>query len=351
MRTTEEIYEAMTETLAERWGRAVTPGGDLSLRLYAVAAELYSLEAQAEFTERQSFPQTAAGEYLDRHALLRGLSRKEGVCASGVLRFVTDAPRGYALSIPAGTQCRTAAGTAFRTTQVGVIPAGQTECLVAAEAVLPGSGGCVPAGAVCMIVLPPVGVTGVDNPADFSGGCDVESDGALRERVLGSYRSLPNGANAAYYVSRVRDLPGVAEVVVLPKNRGIGTVDIVFSTENGVPTEAERAAVEARLNAEREICVDVKVQTPQTEEVDVTAELTVTPGRDAEEVLTAAETALHSYFSGRLLGRPVYRAKLAALLMAADGVENCVLSEPEEDLDAESGVLPVAGTITLSEAV
>ena len=350
MRSTEEIYAAMTARLTELSGAAVTEGGDLSLRLHAVAAEIFSLEAQAEFNARQCFPQTAVGAYLDNHAAMRGLSRNPAECAEGLLRFSVSSPAAAALDIPEGTECHTAAGTAFRTTAAGMIGPGETACSVPAEAVLSGSGGNVPAGSVCVMVLPPVGVEQVTNPAAFSGGCEAESDAALRERVLASLRRLPNGANAAYYESRVLDFPGVAAVLVLPRNRGTGTVDVVFSTVSGVPTAAEIAAVKAALEAEREICVDLEVTAPETEAVTVSAELEVAECRDYDEVSAAAEAAVRAYFSGALLNKPVYRARLEALLMAVDGVENCIITAPETDIAAAEGTLLVLSAVSFSEA-
>ena len=75
MQTMETIYEEMKAKLGELTGLTVTDGGDLTLRLYAVAAQLYSLWEQAEFVLRQCFPQTAEGEMLDRHAEARGITR------------------------------------------------------------------------------------------------------------------------------------------------------------------------------------------------------------------------------------------------------------------------------------
>ena len=69
MQTMETIYEEMKAKLGELTGLTVTDGGDLTLRLYAVAAQLYSLWEQAEFVLRQCFPQTAEGVYTVRHRL------------------------------------------------------------------------------------------------------------------------------------------------------------------------------------------------------------------------------------------------------------------------------------------
>ncbi len=54
--------------------------------------------------------------------------------------------------------------------------------------------------------------------------------------------------------------------------------------------------------------------------------------------------------SGALLGKAVYRARLAAVVMGVPGVENCVLSAPAADLAAAEGVLPVLGTLTVTAA-
>ena len=309
MRTIDEIYSALAEDFISAGGVALTEGGDMALRLRAVAAEIFTLEAQADFVVRQSFPQTAVGTYLDDHAALRGLERGTAQKAVGTLRFYLDAAGEDAVDIPTGTECMTAAGVSFVTTEEGNIPAGETYCDVSAEAVDPGSGGNVPAGAVAYMKLAPTAVSGVANAAAFTGGTDGEDDEDLRARVLKSYRTLPNGANAAYYESKVLELDYVEAVTVLPKNRGLGTVDVVFATYSGVPTEAQLAEVQALLDSEREICVDIEVSAPSTTAVDVTAALTLSDGYTFSAVRAAAEAALTAYFSGARLSKAIIRRR------------------------------------------
>lgn len=351
MRTTEEIYKALTETFARAGGTAVAEGGDMALRLHAVAAEIFSLEAQADFVARQSFPQTADGEYLDRHAELRGLQRGAACKATGRLKFYIESSRAGKLAIPVGTECRTAAGIGFVTTEEGTINAGSTSCTVAAEAVEPGSGGNVPINAVTFMILPPAGVENVVNDTAFTGGANAEDDESLRQRVLMTYRSLPNGANAAYYEKCVLSCPGVAAAVVLPRSRGVGTVDVVFAVGGGLPSDEQVLEVQNKLEQQREICVDLQVRAPSARQVDVSAALKLTDGYKFEDVSAAATAAVQTCFSGKLLGKPVYRAKLQALLMAVEGVENCVLTAPAEDLAAEADMLPVLRELSFSEAV
>ena len=68
VRATETIYQEMLAAYAKRRGGQLEEDCDLSVRLWAAAAQIQALEAQAEWVLGQSFPQTAAGVYLDRHA-------------------------------------------------------------------------------------------------------------------------------------------------------------------------------------------------------------------------------------------------------------------------------------------
>ena len=83
MKTVEEIYGEMLACYGERTGLEPEAGCDLSARLYALAAQVCALYVQADWMVRQAFPQSAEGEYLDRHARLRNLERKEAAAARG----------------------------------------------------------------------------------------------------------------------------------------------------------------------------------------------------------------------------------------------------------------------------
>ena len=83
MRAIETIYQEMLAAYAERRGGQIEEDCELAVRLWAAAAQVQALEAQADWVLAQSFPQTAAGEYLDRHAAVRGLKRQAAAKAVG----------------------------------------------------------------------------------------------------------------------------------------------------------------------------------------------------------------------------------------------------------------------------
>ena len=72
MKTVEEIYREMVELFAQETGVELAGTGELAVRLYALAAQVYGLYEEAAWTKRQCFPQTATGEDLEKHAELRG---------------------------------------------------------------------------------------------------------------------------------------------------------------------------------------------------------------------------------------------------------------------------------------
>ena len=193
MRTTEEIYQALLADFAQRAGVAPEEGCDLSVRLWAAAAQLQALEIQADWVLDQSFPQTARGLWLDYHGQMRGVSRQEAAKAVGTLRFTVESEPVADITIPAGTVCMTEEEVRFRTVEDAVLKAGSLSADAAAEALEGGSGGNAAAGSVCILTACPVAVTGCTNPGPFTGGRDAEDDETFRGRILESYRRLSNG--------------------------------------------------------------------------------------------------------------------------------------------------------------
>lgn len=349
MKTIEEIYQEMTAEFAARTGVELAADGDMAVRLYAVAAQIYSLYVQSQWVARQCFPQTATGEYLDRHATLRGLTRRQAARAEGILRFGVDTAHSTDLTIPAGTVCMTAGLVRFETLEDAVLTAGTTQVEVSARAVEPGQAGNAAADTISSMAVAPVGVKSVTNPTVFTGGVEEEDDEALRSRVLESFQRLPNGANAAFYEQGALSFSQVAAVRVLPKKRGVGTVDVVIATDTGLPDAELLGQVEEYFESRREIAVDVAVLAPEAKNVNVTVKVKAAEGWDKETVQENVESAVAGWFHGGRLGRDVLLAELGNLIFAVDGVANYAIAQPAADVAVESDQLPALGTLTVEE--
>lgn len=350
MKTVDEIYDEMLRVFRRETGAEASAVSDLSVKLYAVAAQVYGLYAQTEWLSKQCFPQTATGEYLERHAALRGLERRGAVRATGKLRFSVERALGSDLTVPAGTVCATAGMTRFETTEAGVLPAGDTWVELPARAVEAGTEGNVPAGSVLVMTAPPVGIGGCTNPAPFAGGVDEEGDEALRRRVLETYQRMPNGANAAFYEQGALSFEQVAACAVLPKARGIGTVDVVVSTTAGVPDEGLLTRLRDYFNDRREIAVDVQVKAPTEKGVAVSVRLELDEDAEAETVKQQVTQAVRDFFSGERLGKAVLLAELNRLVFSQEGVANCAILSPVEDVTVAREELPRLSALTVEVA-
>ena len=349
MRTTEAIYQEMLAAYAQRRGSQLEEDCELTVRLWAAAAQVQALEVQAEWVLGQSFPQTATGVYLDRHAAMRNLTRQGASKAVGSLTFTLANAQTGAVNIPAGTVCMTEGAVRFRTTENAVIPAGELSATAAAEAVESGLGGNVGTGAVHVLTACPVAVQSVTNQTAFTGGLSEERDEELRERILDSFRRLPNGANAAWYEQTACRHQGVAAAKAVGKARGVGTVDVYAAAPGGVPSAALMAELQSEFQKSREIAVDVQVKAPTTRVVNVTAAVEVEDGSNFSDVKAAAEDMLADFFSGKLLGRAVTLAELGSRIYALPGVKNYHITAPAADVEARDTVLPVLGTVSVTE--
>lgn len=350
MKSIEEIYQELASEFQTRTGLTAGGSGDLAVRFYAVASQLYGLYAQADWIDRQCFPQTAVGEALDRHGELRGVSRRQAGKASGIVRFFAGEDRTAEAKIAAGTVCMTAEGQRYVTTGSGSIPVGETWADLEVEAVEAGSVWNVPAGRIIYLALPPSGITACTNPLALTNGADEEDDESLRERILATYRRLANGANSAFYEQEAMSFDGVAAVKVLPKNRGVGTVDVVVSAQGGMPDQALLDALQVHFDSVREIAVDLQVIAPAEVSVDLEVAIEPEDGYTFDQVSRTVQRKLEDWFTGQLLGKPVLQAELVALVFGVEGVANCVVTLADGEIAADSVGLPCLGQLTVTEA-
>ena len=327
MKTAEELYQEMTEVFARQTGMEAV-AGEAAVRMYALAAQVYGLYAELDWTRKQCFPQTATGEALDKHGFLRGLTRQAATKAEGKLRFSVQVAAGEDLPIPRGTVGLTAGQVAFETVEEAVLSAGSLSVDVLAQAVE--AGPCT-------------------NPAAFTGGREEEEDEAFRARILATYRQLPNGTNAAAYAQQTLAVEGVCAVNVLPKKRGLGTVDVVITSAGGVPGTALVEQVQGVLEEQREIAVDVNVMAPETVTVDLILSVKPKEGLLPGPVIDRVKAALRAWFDGSLLGQDVLLAQIGQKIFAVDGVANYQIQGPVNDVTVERGQLPVLGKLSVEE--
>ena len=347
MITLEEIYQGLAAEFQTQTGKTAGSSSELAVRFYAVAAQIYSLYVQGEWTRRQCFPQTAQGEDLDKHAKLRGVTRRQAARATGTVRFYMSQPQETETEISEGTVCMTAAGVRFRTTRTVAVEAGKlyAEAPVAADEA--GAAGNVGANAIVFMALPPTRIVACVNLEPLTNGLDEEGDEELRARVLATYQRLANGANNAFYRQAAMSFDEVAAVTVLPRYQGVGTVGVVPVAQGGMPSRELLEEMQAYFDRVREIACEVTVLAPTEKKVGLELKLWAREDRDFQTVARAVEQTLMDWFNGERLGQPLLRAQLTSLVFGVDGVANCEFVKPEADLPLDNKTLPVLDGVKL----
>lgn len=353
MESYEEILQRMEDAYEQESGHRAEDVSDTGLRLKVLAGELYRLRAQIAWLERQAFPQTASGEWLDRHGAQRGVIRREAAKAKGVITFSRYLPLSFDLLIPKGAVCAVPGDepVEYVTTQEAVLPEGALSVDVPAQAAAGGASGNAAAGYINAMVMPVNGINYVTNKQAFTGGRERESEEAFRARVLDAYRNLPSGSNAAYYRDVALSLEGVGAAGAKPRINGANTVGVYVWGVDGPPEEALLERLRQEYELRRELGVTVTVQAAQAQAVNVNARLRFPPEVDSVRALEEAEAAVREYLNSRALGDPVYVADLQRVILEAAPAVGLEFSSSVRDVEGDPGRIPTAGTVSLEAAL
>lgn len=201
-----------------------------------------------------------------------------------------------------------------------------------------GESGNAPAGLQGIWQLAPSGLDSDAEIVEMRGGTERESPASLLERLLFLIRRPPAGGNRYDYIRWAREVPGVAQAYVYPLRRGLGTVDVVVTSDTGLPSAETLGAVQSHIDALRPVTAkNFVVLAPTIVDVDVHVQI-----RRAGVTLLAAQAAVEG----------VLLAQFAAL---APGV-TWIRSQAEGQISALAGIVdrvvvsPVANVIPTVDA-
>ncbi|MBS7175578.1 baseplate J/gp47 family protein [Massiliimalia timonensis] len=267
------IYNNLKQTFEEESGYPVHDDSDLGIRMQVIAGELFHLSEQISFCEKQMFPQTATGEYLERHGVSRDLYKKKATAATGILRFSRSSAAAQDIVIPAGTLCTSSSsgGVMYATTEDGVISKGATFADIPAAASEKGGEGNILKGKIDTLVGTVAGVSSVTNPNNFSGGMEEESDQSFRKRLLDSYINPSNGANAKFYQEFALRYERVMSAKTEYQSSG-NVLNLYVSDYFRMTDDDLIQQIQDDLKAEKELNVNVQVKAaiPVKQDIEVT---------------------------------------------------------------------------------
>lgn len=325
---------------------SVGADSDFAMRANAVGSAIEGLYQHQQWLARQILPDTADSDYLERHASLRGITRKPTSAATGTVHF----SGAVGSAIPALTEAKTNGGVSVITTADAVIGAGGTVD-VAARASVSGVAGNQAAATPLTLISAPAGVQSQASIVTMSGGSDIESDASLLARLLVDIRLPPAGGAPHDYMTWSLEVPGVIDSYIFTQRRAANSVDVVIEAAGGVPSAQLIADVTAHIASVRPCCADVLVMGPGLVVVNITAILTLS-GITLAEATTLITARLSAYFATLHVGDSILRSKLIMLMMEVPGVIDVSLTTPAANVtilaDATHSQLAQLGALALT---
>ena len=285
-------------------------------RASSLAACAEGIYAHQKWLIKQFFPDTADTEFLEKHAGLRGLRRRNATYAAGKGATVSGNPDAV---IAVGLQIKTEDGRFYETTESAVIPASGS-VIVAVRSLATGAAQNIKTATKGSFMAAPVGVSTDVVLNDVVGATNAESDSSLLERLLNKIRRPAAGGNKYDYKDWALEVDGVEQAYVYPLRRGLGTVDIAITADNGVPSDDTVRRAQEYIDQERPVTAkESKVVKPDVTKINFNIQVKIS-GVALNDIKIAISNALTDYFNGLIPGDDLIVSQCEAVVSDLIGV-------------------------------
>ena len=317
MPTLEEIRASILRDYQTYYPNADTSeDSDAYARASSLAACAEGIYAHQKWLIKQFFPDTSDTEFLEKHAGLRGLRRRNATYAAGKGATISGNPDAV---IAVGLQIKTEDGRFYETTESAVISSGGT-AVVAVRSLATGAVQNIKTATKGSFMAAPVGVSTDVVLNDVVGATNAESDSSLLERLLNKIRRPAAGGNKYDYKDWALEVDGVEQAYVYPLRRGLGTVDIAITADNGVPSDDTVRRAQEYIDQERPVTAkESKVVKPDVTKVNFNIQVKIS-GVALNDIKTAINNALRDYFNGLIPGDDLIVSQCEAVVNNLIGV-------------------------------
>ena len=326
----------------------VSVDSDYYARASSLAAVAEGIYAHQKWIIKQFFPDTADTDFLEKHAALRGIRRRNATSASGTGATVTGQ---VGAEIKAGLQIKTDDNRFYETTANAVISS-NGDVTVPVRALATGASYNITTATKGSFMAAPVGVQSDVVLNNIIGATDAESDASLLERLLEIIRRPPAGGNRYDYRIWALSVDGVDAAYVYPLRRGLGTVDIAITSNNDVPNDETVQRCQTYIDDVRPVTArESKVVKPDVTKVNFNIQVKIS-GVTLPEIKAAISTALADYFNTLIPGDDLIVSQCEAVVNNLVGVVDRKFTAPITNLKADVRTKIEwfgLGTITVTE--
>lgn len=183
-------------------------------------------------------------------------------------------------------------------------------------------------------------------------GTDVESDDALRSRIMEKIKRPATSGNSYQYKQWATEVAGVGAAKIFPLANGPGTVKVVITDSNRSGAGADLVALVAdHIEEVRPIGADVSVVSATEKEINVSAGIKLKNGLNLGTVQNMFAEALTNHLKENAFDVSyISVAKVGNLLLNTAGVEdfsNLLINGSSGNQQLQDEEIAVPGTVSL----
>ena len=344
-------------------GETLYPGDERRIFLLQEIPAIVGLKNDINESAKENLLRYATGEKLDALGEFYNTPRIPAKYSKVTLRFILSAAQPSNTTIPSGTRATPDGLLYFITSTDLIIPAGQTQGDVIAQAAE--SGGKYndyASGQIKNLVDPLPYITSVSNTDSSNGGADIESDddgintwSGYRERIREAPESFSTaGPEGAYIYWAKTASVDISDIAVLSPSAGV--VSIIILMKNGqLPSQDILDSVLAICSAKdkRPLTDNVQVSAPTTVSYDINLTYYISKDRQTEEVsiknkIEGTGGAIEQYKSWQCsaLGRAVNPDYLRQLILDAGAFRIDITSPSYTSINEDQ--VAISGTLTIA---
>lgn len=342
----EILADWQSNTLVSGIELDVRPYSDAHIRASAIAQQIHAAYVSGAMSVNQYMPDTAKGIYLENHAKAEGITKKLPTKAKGLqLQYKRDPNMtriDVEVTIESGIKVVTKRGVVFESTQAVTMAPNVVEAVVPYQAVEAGETGNIQPGEIYQFYgQPPAGINFVTNLDATKDGADEEDDETLRGRYFDATQQEDWHGSPAWAEHEAKKIDGITSATAIKNARGEGTMDVLVTSGDGIPSQEKLNEVQAYLTdpVREPINVDLRVIAPEGVVIPLTVQA---PGLTQ----TQAEDAYKAYLASVGSGAAVYPSRIVAALINA-GASFTIVQQPASAIVLSKTQMPLPGVVTL----
>ena len=324
-------------------------------------ASAYGIEAESiykslEYWVNQTFIDTATeDEFIDYHAMLFGVTRKQGTKARGEITITGKADT----TITAGAIVLKTDSTKYKLLYDTTIAfngkaVAEVECLQIGEI-----GNCA-IGEIINFEISNADIFTVTNEKAFTNGYEKEPNDSLISRAKERILKPAHSGNIYDYEKWAKEIDGVGKVLVEPLWNGNGTVRVRISNYNNTLADSELIRkVKKRIEQidGRPVGADVTVASFDGKNISISVSVILSPGLKLNTVsdrisskikqMIKDNSALYTLNNKEILS--INRVEKIAL--SIDGVEDCkvLINNDSKNITVDSNEILIVTGVVINE--